>query len=64
MLPKLHAIAKTSIELRRSIQRLTNFIENNPNDIYIPKVQELIEDLKSARSHIPKELRNPDGVED
>lgn len=60
MLPILHPMAKTSIELRRSIQRLENFIDRNPNDIYIPKVQGLIEDLKSARSHIPVELRDPD----
>jgi outer membrane protein assembly factor BamD (BamD/ComL family) len=56
----IHPIAKTSIELRRSIQRLENFIERNPNDVYTPKVQELIEDLKSARSHIPSELRDQD----
>jgi hypothetical protein len=62
MLPILHPMSKTSIELRRAINRLLVFIEQNPSDDHVTSgaVQELIDDLKAARSHIPHSLRDPD----
>lgn len=59
-LPMLHVLAKTSIELRRSIFRLENFIKTNPTDLYVPKAQELLELLTQARNTIPYELKDRD----
>ena len=62
MLPILHPLEKTSIELRRAINRLHVFKEQNPNDpqVISGAVDALMADLKAARSHIPKEMRDPD----
>lgn len=62
MLPILHPIGKTSIELRRAINRLHVFMEHNPEDEHVKSgsVQELMDDLKAARTHITKDLRDPD----
>lgn len=62
MLPKLTPLGKTSIELRRAINRLETYIEQNPHAEDVTRVQVLITDLKEARNHIPVELRDPDGV--
>lgn len=66
MLPLLHPIGKTSIELRRAINRLHVFMEQHPEDEHVRNgsVQELLDDLKAARSHIKKALRDPDLKED
>jgi glycerol-3-phosphate responsive antiterminator len=66
MLPVLHPLAKTSIEARRAITRLENFMKMNPNDEYVVNgnVAEIIEDLKNIRRHIPKELLDVDLKED
>jgi hypothetical protein len=56
MLPVLHPLAKTAIQLRQSIKRLETFIQSSPSDEYIESVRGLIRDLESARSHIPGQL--------
>jgi hypothetical protein len=53
-------LGKTSIELRRAINRLSLFKEQNTDDPHIPAVDALIKELYEARSHIPRELRDPD----
>jgi hypothetical protein len=60
MIPTQHPLSKTSIELRRAINRLEIFVDQNPNDSFAPAVNEMITDLKSARLRIPKELWDPD----
>lgn len=60
MLPILHPLAKTAIQLRQSLHRLEHFKQTNPDDADIKAVDKLIEDLKSARNHIPKHLRDID----
>lgn len=60
MLPKFNALEKTSIELRRAINRLHLFVEQNPYDENVEAVNTLLDDLKRARTHIPKHLRDPD----
>ena len=62
MLPVLNPIAKTSIELRRAINRLIVFKEQNPSDEYVKdgSAELLINDLKEARLHIPVSLRDTD----
>lgn len=63
MLPKHNPVAKTAIDLRRSIQRLENFIEQFPNDEHLEIAKTLIEDLKESRIHIPKDLVDIDLME-
>lgn len=60
MIPIQHPLSKTSIELRRAINRLEIFLQQNATDSFAPAVDAMIEDLKSARNKIPKELRDPD----
>ena len=62
MLPTLHPLSKTSIELRRAINRLHIFKEQHPNDEHVldGSVENLMNELKDARSHIPKDLRDTD----
>lgn len=60
MLPVLHPLAKTSIQLRQSIKRLETFLQSNPRDEHIDSVRELIRDLESARDHIPGALLDID----
>lgn len=62
MLPKLHPLEKTAIEVRRAIHRLENHRETNPNDPHVVSgtVDLIIRDLKVIRSHIPKELLDTD----
>ena len=62
MLPLLHPLSKTSIELRRAINRLSIFKDQNPHDEDINHVENLITDLKEARSHIPDKFRDEDIV--
>lgn len=64
MLPVLHPLAKTSIQLRQSIKRLETFEKSNPKDEYIDAVRELIRDLEIARKHIPGPLQDVDLKED
>lgn len=60
MIPTTHPLSKTSIELRRAINRLEIFLQQNANDPYAPAVTEMITDLKTARHRIPKDLWDPD----
>jgi len=61
---KQHPVAKTSIDLRRSISRLETFVEQFPGEETVVNgtVATLIEKLKDARAVIPKDLRDPDVV--
>lgn len=62
MLPKLHPLEKTAIEVRRAIHRLEHHQETNPNDPHVISgvVELVIRDLKAIRSYIPKELLDTD----
>lgn len=60
MLPILHPLSKTSIELRRAINRLHVFKDQNADDAHIEAIDTLMNDLKEARRHIPKEFLDPD----
>ncbi len=58
MLPTTHPINKTAIDLRRSINRLKIFKEQNTNDVHVldGTVDNIIAGLQVAKNHIPKEL--------
>lgn len=58
MLPTTHPINKTAIDLRRSINRLIIFKEQNTTDIHVMDgtVDNIIAGLQEAKNHIPKEL--------
>jgi hypothetical protein len=60
IIPIQHPLSKTSIDLRRAINRLEIFLQQNEGDPYAPAVSEMINDLKTARHRIPKELWDPD----
>jgi len=62
MLPKLHPLEKTAIDTRRAIQRLEIYAEQFPQDKWVVNgtVKQIIEDLRSIRAHIPKELLDVD----
>lgn len=60
MIPVQHPLAKTSTELRRSINRLELFLEQNPKDEFAPRIADMIEDLKAARNKIPQSLQDLD----
>lgn len=60
MIPTTHPLSKTSIELRRAINRLEIFVQQNPSDPFAGATGDMIEDLKNARRKIPKELMDPD----
>lgn len=62
MLPKLHPLEKTAIDARRAIQRLEIYAEQSPQDKWVVNgtVKQIIEDLRSIRAHIPKELLDVD----
>lgn len=62
MLPTLHPLSKTAIDLRRSINRLVVFQEQNPTDpeVLNGSVGRTIEELKEARRHIPKQYWDAD----
>lgn len=64
MLPTKNPIVKTDTELRRSINRLENYRDNNPHDEQVKDgtVDQLIEDLKEVRRHIPANMRDQDIV--
>lgn len=58
ILPITHPINKTAIDLRRSINRLNIFRDQNANDIHVldGTVDSIIKDLQEAKGHIPKGL--------
>jgi hypothetical protein len=62
---KTHPIPKTSVDLRRSIARLETFQEASPFDPYVQNglASQLAEKLKEVRALIPKDLRDPDLLE-
>lgn len=64
MLPKLHPLSKTSIDLRRSINRLVVFKDQNPTDEEVVNgtIETTINELKEARRHIPKQYWDTDIV--
>lgn len=64
MIPTTHPLSKTSIELRRAINRLHIFQEQFPDDPHAVSVGQLIDNLKTARTHIPPELRDTDLKDD
>lgn len=65
MNPKSHPIAKTSVDIRRSINRLKVLKEQFPSDVSVTSglADTLIEALRQARSLIPKDQRDPDLME-
>lgn len=56
-LPILHPLTKTSIEMRRQMQRLRIHLKNNPDDAI---VKEIVEGIEVLYDKIPDEVRNPD----
>lgn len=60
MIPTIHPLGKTSIELRRSINRLEIFVSMYADDEFAPAVIAMIENLKEARRQIPVALRDQD----
>ena len=56
-LPILHPLTKTSIEMRRQIQRLRIHLKNNPDDTV---VKEIVEGIETLYDRIPNEVHNPD----
>lgn len=62
MLPTLHPLEKTAIEVRRALLRLENFMKTNPHDEFVKDgaASVVMHDLQIVRSHIPKELRDTD----
>jgi hypothetical protein len=56
-LPILHPLTKTSIEMRRQMQRLRIHLKNNPDDTV---VKEIVEGIETLYDKIPDEVRNPD----
>lgn len=64
MLPTMHPLAKTATDLRRSINRLVVFKDQNPTDEEVQNgnIEKIIEDLKETRRHIPKDFWDADLV--
>jgi hypothetical protein len=62
MLPTLHPLAKTATDLRRSINRLLVFKDQNQNDPEVTNgnIDKIIEDLKETRRHIPRDFWDTD----
>jgi hypothetical protein len=62
MLPTTHPLAKTATELRRGINRLHVFKEQQPNDEAVVNgaVDRTIQELKEARRHIDKQYWDTD----
>jgi hypothetical protein len=60
MIPKLHALSKTALELRRQIYRLEEFERSNSNEFVTFNVQEILDQLKQARRLIPKQFLDQD----
>lgn len=62
---KTQPISKTSIDLRRSINRLKTFKEQYPSDPAVTGglADQLIEGLRTVRNLIPKDQRDPDLLE-
>lgn len=65
MNPILHPLAKTSIELRRSITRLQTLKQASPFDPHVQSgiADNVIEYLRLARECVPKDLRDTDLLE-
>lgn len=63
MLPTMHPLSKTAVDLRRSINRLMIFKAQNTDDSYVldGTVDNIIHDLQEAKRHIPKELSENEG---
>ena len=62
MLPTMHPLAKTATDLRRSINRLIVFKDQNPTDEEVQNgnIEKIVEDLKEVRRHIPKDFWDAD----
>jgi len=62
MNPVLHPLVKTSVELRRSINRLEVFAKANPNDEHVVsgKLDEMVDKMKDVRLLIPASMRDAD----
>lgn len=58
----IHPLAKTAIDARRAIQRLETFMKTNAEDHHVTDgtVEQIIEDFKEIRRHIPKHLIDVD----
>lgn len=58
----IHPLAKTAIDARRAIQRLENYKKTNPEDAHVTdgSVDQIIDDFKEIRRHIPKSLHDVD----
>lgn len=64
MLPTLHPLAKTATDLRRSINRLVVFKDQNEHDEEVKNgnIEKIIEDLREVRRHVPKQFWDNDLV--
>lgn len=62
MIPVQHPLSKTATELRRSINRLHVFKEQNPNEPVVQsgRIDSIIKELKEARAYIPAEYKDVD----
>jgi len=62
MLPVVHPLTKTATDLRRAINRLHIFKEQNPSDEEVANgnIDEIIEKLKEANRLIPKSMLEAD----
>lgn len=62
MLPILHPLSKTAVDVRRAVGRLEIFMKSNADDEHVTSgcVARIIADLKSVQSHIPHELMDVD----
>lgn len=60
MIPKLHPLAKTAIELRRQIYRLECFEIASPNDFKESCADAVLLQLRGVRNIIPKQFLDQD----
>jgi hypothetical protein len=56
VLPVVHPLKKTKIDLRRSINRLNVYIQQNPEDDYVKsgEANQVLDRLEEAQRLIPK----------
>lgn len=62
MLPVIHPLAKTATDLRRSINRLLVYKEQNPDDAEVKSgvLDKMVDELKEVRRHIPRDFWDND----
>lgn len=64
-MPITHPLVKTATDIRRSVNRLLVFAEQNPTDELVVDgvVMEIVMKLKEARRLIPKDMWDTDLVD-